>query len=393
MNKIHLLFLLAIVGISCVPTDQPVSFVVSNALSFERNQEVIQVPIELIVLKKGQQLENFGIADEMGNLLSIQYVDNNQDEISDGILFQPTVPANGQSKFFLKELGAEEEIPTSMEVCYSRFVPERTDDYSWENDKVAFRMFGPTAQQMKEEGAPGGTLTSGIDCWLKKVEYPIINKWYKKYESDPNAYHVDSGEGLDNFHVGISRGCGGIAVKQNDEFYTSKNFTSFKTLSKGPLKTAFELNYSPWSAGDSTIIETTKKINLDKSSQLSRIEVNVKGAKNIWAGLTLHENDGQVTVDSLGAWVSYYQPHGDSYLATALLAAPGFFSGSEVVLSEEKDLSHAYLNLAVNEGKAVYYAGFYWQESGQFEDNEAWELYLTQFSAQLADPLVLSQIN
>lgn len=378
---------LSLLMVACAPKDSAISFVVTNELAHQRSEEVIEVPSEWIALEEGESIEQFGIADETGQWILVQYQDDDQDGIADVILFQPSVPAKAQAKYFIKALKEGDTVPTSESACFSRFVPERTDDYAWENDKVAFRMFGPTAQQMKEEGVSGGTLTSGIDCWLKRVEYPIINKWYKEYESYPNAYHEDTGEGLDNFHVGISRGCGGIAVKSGETFYTSKNYTVYRTLANGSMRTAFELDFAPWEAGESGTIQTKKSVNLDRSCQLSKIEVGVAGSDNIWVGLTLHENDGQVTVDSIGGWVSYHQPHGDSYLATAVVAAPGTFLGSEVVETEEADLSHAYLNLAVEKGRAIYYTGFYWQKSGQFEDKEAWESYLSLFTAQLASPL------
>jgi hypothetical protein len=79
---------------------------------------------------------------------------------------------------------------------------------------------------MIEDSIPGGTLSSGVDTWLKKVEYPIINKWYKETLVDKTgSYHEDTGEGLDNFHVGVSRGVGGIAVKNDDKYYFSKNYS------------------------------------------------------------------------------------------------------------------------------------------------------------------------
>ena len=52
----------------------------------------------------------------------------------------------------------------------ARFVPERKDDFAFENDKVAFRIYGPTLRDSKEN--------SGVDCWVKRVDYPIIDKWY-----------------------------------------------------------------------------------------------------------------------------------------------------------------------------------------------------------------------
>ena len=43
-------------------------------------------------------------------------------------------------------------------VTYARFVPERSDDFAFENDKVAFRIYGPA---LKNSG-----VNNGIDCIL-----------------------------------------------------------------------------------------------------------------------------------------------------------------------------------------------------------------------------------
>ena len=50
-------------------------------------------------------------------------------------------------------------------------VPERKDDFVWENDKVAYRVYGPALQAM-------GEITSGIDVWSKRVPDLIVNAWY-----------------------------------------------------------------------------------------------------------------------------------------------------------------------------------------------------------------------
>ena len=100
-------------------------------------------------------------------LLVTQLVDEDGDEIMDLLLFQTEIKAKSIKKFEIVEI-SKDERPKSETFCYARFVPERTDDYAWENNRVAFRIFGPAAQKMAEEGIPRGTLTSGVDAWLKK---------------------------------------------------------------------------------------------------------------------------------------------------------------------------------------------------------------------------------
>lgn len=393
MKNIHLLAsaLLAFCFTQCSQNFER-KFEIANELSFERSTEVVTITEEMIGLSEGQQLENFGVFDEQGNLQLVQFEDVDNDNVADNILFQPSIPANGKATFYLRELNGKEQIQSDNK-CYSRFVPERTDDYTWENDKVAFRMYGPTAQQLVETGQKGGTLSSGVDCWLKKVEYPVIDKWYAENVESPGAYHIDTGEGLDNFHVGTSRGCGGLAVFSDDSLYTSKNYTAYETTANGYIRTAFNLDFEPWKIGEDKTIKTKKSITLDRGNQLSKFEVSVEGADQITAGLTLHENDGEITVDSLSGWVSYWQPHGDTYLATAILAAPGTFLGSKEVISEVADQSNAYVSLSVQGGKAEYYAGFFWVKSGQFKTVDQWHDYLKRYATQLETPLAISLIN
>jgi hypothetical protein len=53
--------------------------------------------------------------------------------------------------------------------AFARFVPERKDDFAWENDLVAFRTSGPALRP--------GPENSGIDCWFERVPDPIVDKW------------------------------------------------------------------------------------------------------------------------------------------------------------------------------------------------------------------------
>ena len=48
-------------------------------------------------------------------------------------------------------------MSNTFDNCFSRIVPERIDDYTWENDKVAFRTYGPAAQSLVEGGKKGAS--------------------------------------------------------------------------------------------------------------------------------------------------------------------------------------------------------------------------------------------
>ena len=383
MNKI-LISLLSVAFLNaCAPEHTGFTFVVVNDLDMDRAFETVELTGTFLGV---DNLNNYGIQDfETKEVLVSQGVDTDKDQYADVLLFQPKMKANSKRKFELIEIHHSER-PKSKSVCYSRFVPERMDDYAWENDKVAFRVFGPKAQRMAEENQEGGTLSSGVDAWLKRVERPIINKWYLKELNTEGSYHEDDGEGLDNFHVGPSRGVGGLAIKRDSTYHFSKNFSNWQHITSGPIRTSFYLEYEDWDA-DGVLIKESKIISLDKGSNLSKFEVSLEGAEHVAAGITLHEKDGEVKSNLKEGWLSYWQPHGDSELGTAIVAPTSVFKDMESYETDQVDLSNAYAHLQVRNGKVIYYAGFGWKKSGQFQSQKEWEDYLSQFALKLSKPL------
>lgn len=119
--------------------------------------------------------------------------------------------------------------------CFVRFVPERKGDIAWENDRAAFRVY---SQEVK------GSVSSGVDYWGKRVDYPIINKWY-----DLNAkgleYHVDRGEGRDFYVVGKNRGVGGPGIMLGGELLVPEPYESYEILTNTRKKISFSLHYPP----------------------------------------------------------------------------------------------------------------------------------------------------
>ncbi|QCX37274.1 DUF4861 domain-containing protein [Aureibaculum algae] len=381
--RLFIFSLSLVVLASCSEKEKVTSVVVKNTLDIDRS-------IETIALNKSElgveDLTTVGIKDvKTGELQVTQLVDNDGDGTMDDVLFQPKVMANTENTYEIVKV-TEAEKPTAEELCYSRFVPERTDDYAWENDRVAFRVYGPTAQKMIEDNVPGGTLSSGVDAWLKRVEYPIINKWYKKDLETEGSYHVDTGEGLDNFHVGVSRGVGGIAAKIDSTYYYSKNYTKWRTITTGPIRTSFYLEVATWNAAGKSIKES-KVISLDLGNNFSKFTVSLEGIDTVSVGLTLHEKDGVVTGNTDNGWVSYWEPHGDSEIGTAIVAPKNTFLGYEKYDTDLIDESNAYAELKVTNNEVVYYSGFGWKKSGQFKTKQEWESYLNTFAKQINTPL------
>ena len=391
-NEFALLLLIPALVFSCQEDRSRKTFTVKNTLQLDRQRETISIPADKInKLLEKWGAENLVIKEEGGSeVLVSQAVDLDTDGKVDEILFQTDLPAGTEKKFVVEgvENGAAQQ-PQSKLTTYSRFVPERIDDYTWENDRVAFRTYGPEAQRITESGQPGGTLTSGMDAWLKRVDYPIIDKWYAKHQESPGAYHIDTGEGYDPYHVGDSRGVGGLGVWENDSLYVSKNFTDYKTIATGPIRTIFELKYAPWEANGRKIRET-KRISLDLGSNLTRYEVEMESDKplpNATVGLTLHDKQGAVKAQPKEGWFRYWEPMDDSELGVGLVVDPAVVEDYKERKVETKDQSHLLVMAEPKNNKLVYYAGFGWKKSGQFNSPEEWDQYLSNFAKRISSPV------
>ena len=176
-----LLLTAAMLVSGCGQKEPAYTLSVTNELSVSREGETV-------VLRKSDLgditcdvFAGFSVKDaRKGQYLVSQVLDEDLDGEPDCLLFQPDLGPGETRTYRLVQDADSNALPVTGITTFSRFVPERTDDYAWENDRVAFRVYGPKAEQMVVEGIPGGTLSSGIDCWLKRVDYPIINKWYRK---------------------------------------------------------------------------------------------------------------------------------------------------------------------------------------------------------------------
>jgi hypothetical protein len=381
----------ALLALRPAPAQQTVT--VRNRLNVARPAETISLPLKSLtgvgpVASKGSIVVKDA---QTGTALVSQLLDTNADGQPDELLFQTAMPARGTRQFTLAASAEPAPaVPAEGPTTFARFVPERTDDFAWENERVAFRTYGPNAEQLFDKKDPAGTLSSGMDCWLKRVPYPIIDKWYGRHVHEkPFAYHNDIGEGYDPYHVGTSRGVGGTGVLDGGKLYISKNFTSYKVLATGPIRTVFELTYAPWDANGRTVTEK-KIISLDLGSNLTRYEEQLAADKplpNCTIGLTLHEAKGEVNADRKAGWCRYWEKVDDSYLGTGVVVAPRYLTDYQDHRSPEKDQSQLYMITKPAQGTVVFYAGFGWQKSGQFGSAADWDAYLAAFAQRLASPL------
>ncbi|GAA4159577.1 hypothetical protein GCM10022217_22500 [Chryseobacterium ginsenosidimutans] len=361
---------------------------VKNTLDFSRN-EVVAVPVsQLKSFLNNNKETDLRIKDNEGKFLTIQWIDFNGDGKNDELLFQVNIPGKSSESFTIVADG-KTPVPESKLTTYSRLVPERADDYTWENDKIAFRVYGPKGQKEALEGVKGSTLSSGVDIWLKRTDQSIINKWYKGYLTDPMYYHKDTrGEGYDPYQVGDSRGTGGIGIWKDEKLQVSQNFVSSKTIAEGPLRTVFELTYNPWSEFG---VKETKRISLDLGSNFSKFESGFESerpAPNYTIGITLHKNEGEAKLNDKNGYYLHWEKIDDAFVGEGVVVDPKIVEKSSAFKSEIPDQSNL-LVVTKPQQKLVYYAGFAWQKSGQINTQKDWENILQKQSQIIANPLTV----
>lgn len=247
----------------------------------------------------------------------------------------------------------------------ARHVPERKDDFAWENDRVAFRAYGKALEPE--------LVSSGLDVWAKRTRALVMDRWYQKGE---DYYHKDTGEGLDFYSVKQSRGCGGTGIWDGKALHVSKNYKAHRVIAEGPLRAVFELTYEPWAVGDKRVSEV-KRITIDAGDNFyeveSRFEVEGGGEITPAVGVAIHpELAGQVDVDRAAGWLSRWESSPENGgLGCALVVDP-----ADLVDVTEAGGNHLLL-LKAKPGRALRYrVGSGWDRSGDFADRAAWTAHV-----------------
>ena len=262
-------------------------------------------------------------------------------------------------------------------MAYGRFVPEREDDFAWENDKVAFRVYGPASR--------GQGPVSGVDAWFKKVEYPIIDKWYAEHLLQGKSYHVDHGEGYDVYHVGASRGVGGTAIWIEGVPYPASKFKHYEVHGNSGESVEFSLRYA-WETPLGAVVEN-KRISLALGSRLYRVNSvftldGEPASLPIAIGLTTHDEAAEAFGNREGGWISTWEIMDGHGVATGALLEAEWPREIVRLPSKEKDESHIWLVTACDEqGALTYRAGFAWQADGEITSADEWSAFLDSAAA------------
>ena len=269
-----------------------------------------------------------------------------------------------------------------VNTCYGRMYPERVDDIAWENDRGAYRCYGPALQRSGEDAY-------GNDVWVKNTPDLVVENRYHDELVNKLSYHVDRGYGLDCYKVGPTLGCGTPAIVNGDDIRFPYCWTSYELLDNGPLRFTVRLDYGV--NGEHRILS------LDKGSNFNKMTVwydGITAPVDVASGVVIHTEDTESVV--LGKdFVQYADPTDNPknqnfqiYVATIF---PDGVDVTRKVMYKNPVRGNAGHALGVKKGlqpneKFTYYFGSSWSKY-DCRNQKEWQMRIDTFKSALTQPL------
>ncbi|MDR1938011.1 MAG: DUF4861 domain-containing protein [Tannerellaceae bacterium] len=371
---------LTLLAFACAK-EKVVNVAVTNPSSFERSGEMIEIAAEALggLADEGA----FIVLNEKGEQLPYQMTYDKK------VIFQVTVPANATAGFVIKN-GTPAVYDT---LAYGKQYPERVDDIAWENDRIAFRTYGPALQASGEQAF-------GYDIWVKNVSGRVVEDRYYQELTNGISYHTDHGNGLDYYSVGPTLGAGTSALVANDTLVYPYCYKTYEILDNGPLRFTVKLTYNPLQAGDDTNVIETRLLSLDAGSQLNKVTLSFDGLGRktpLATGIVIHEPSNDYRADAPEGFIAYADPvdpvNGQIYVGAAF---PSGIKETKVVYFPDPEKAKRKAGghvLAINEYTPgtgfTYYWGGGWSKWG-FPASSDWFAYMKEFSQKINAPLAVS---
>ena len=372
-----------------------------NPLDFQR-QELIEIGLDSLRRRLGlAEGEPFVVRNPMGQQVAWQITHDGR------LLIDAPVKPHGRTVYTVAP-GTPEPMRSWVS---GRMYPLRKDDIGWENDRGAYRVYGPAQQRTGER-------SFGIDVWTKNSkELDMAQRYYKDYEGNVTgwanaengrknrdidlhtSFHLDHGNGMDCYGVGPTMGCGTPALMLGDSLVLPYCYQRYKILDNGPLRFTVELTYAPTRVGGDTLVTEHRIISLDKGSNFNRMTVWYEGLsrpRDLAAGFVIH-TAGRESVVIGRDYVQYADPtdRPDRY-GGQLYIGVLFPEGAQTrrllyARASGSDEGHA---VGVKKGlrngeRYTYYFGSAWSEYDVRTQAE-WDLRVRQTLQMLARPLQVS---
>ena len=313
MKQTFLLCLTAITAMALQAAEK-VKITVSNPIHGARME---MVEVDITTLKKKTSIQDNGIVviDADGKEIPSQITYDGK------LIFQAGVGSKGKSVYYAQQ-GTPKQYETRVK---GRLFIERQDEFGWENDCVAYRVYGH-----------GGAV--GYDLFNKSTSDLMLDYWYASEQNQEmrsvskqlhdrgyhdladqvyNAfcYHIDHGKGMDCYTVGPTLGGGANALLNEDgSLFMPKCYKTFEILDQGPLRFTVRFTYPEQNFNREKIVET-RIISLDAGSHFNRVAISYRGLTkpyNMVAGTVVHKSNPSAYIISNENGYLGYEDLGDA---------------------------------------------------------------------------------
>lgn len=329
------------------------------------------------------------------------------------LVFQAGVAGKGKSVYYVQK-----GIPQQYEVkVKGRLFVERQDEFGWENDKVAYRVYGH-----------GGAV--GYDLFNKSTSDLMLDYWYASEQNQEmrsvsrqlsergyqdladqvyNAfsYHIDHGKGMDCYTVGSTLGGGANALLNTDgSLFMPKCYQSFEILDKGPLRFTVRFTY-PEQEYNGEKVKETRIISLDAGSHFNRVSVFYEGLTKpvqMASGTVIHKSNpssyvispGYMGYEDLGDASVYNAKYRQEFAKQMGKIYVGLLYTDKIIetsyQARENGIAIGHVLATVTylpETAYTYYFGSAWDRNPEtsFQNLTDWEAYLSKKSIEAKNPL------
>lgn len=179
----------------------------------------------------------------------------------------------------------------------ARFVPERADDFIFENDLVCGRIYGQALES--------STISPGIDVWVKTPGPLIADQRYADEIESHKSYHIDWGNGKDCYKVGLSLGAGASSpIVDGMLCLPATNYRSWEILEQTADVVSFVLHYPAWDV-DGTAVRLDKTITVEAGSYFCHVDDvylfdGPDETIEIACGIFRHTDQNTIEAESMG---------------------------------------------------------------------------------------------
>lgn len=368
----------------------------------EQRQELVEIDLKTIVdkLALGED-DAFVVRNAFGQQVDFQVTYDGK------LLIDVSVRPCGKAQFTVSK-GVPEPMKTWVK---GKMYPTRKDDIAWENDRGAYRVYGPALQRTGEK-------SFGTDVWTKNTPEIVVedrytadydgnilkNIYHKKGQGDKwrdedlhTSFHLDHGNGLDCYSVGSTLGCGTPALMDGNTLIYPYCYKEYEILDNGPLRFTVALTYHPAKVKKDENVVEHRIMSLDKGSNFNKITVWYEGLTkpcDFASGVVIHSEDKESVV--LGSnYVHYADPTDNPAKHNFQVYVAALFPYGDV---KTKMLKYDTPNKGIeghalgilkkleNNQKYTYYAGSAWSKADVRTQRE-WQVRIDSFLNAIAMPL------